>query len=167
MKKIIILVVLVSLSGCRMLNFIDMAMYSFLDDVEYYDFAEYDLSEVHNFKQIGDMNRRLITYKSDIGEQIDSPRVAVMRGFGDCDEFSLIFMCIAKEALGIKMSLVIVDTTDYVLSNGTTGRTVVNGGIGNHLTVRYNNVNYSAQHGSVSIYQNVLYEYTFDEVFGF
>ena len=159
MKKILtICLVLISLSSCAIQSIItDNSLYADLSDIPLYDFAEYDLIDADNFYQIAKFQQKHLTYTADIGEDINSPEEAMRTGIADCDEYALGFMNIAYLVLGIKMSFVFVDTG---------ARTIVDGGIGNHFDVRYGGINYSAQRGCVSPYQNVLYEYTFDEIFG-
>jgi len=168
MKKILTLcLVLISLSSCNLVyNAIDTITYSQLDPIEFYDFAEYDLTRLNNFYQIAMFQQKYLTYTADIGEDINSPEEAMRTGIADCDEFSIGFLDLAYVTLGIKMSLIVVSTKDYLLADGTSSRAIVNGGIGNHFDVRYEGINYDAQVGCVSPYQNVLYEYTFDEIFG-
>lgn len=176
MKKIIILtLVLFSLGSCKMVyDVIDDAVYSMLEDIEFYDFAEYDLSDINNFYKIGLWIQKHVVYKADIGEQFSSPENTVKRRFGDCEDISFIFMNIAYLTLGIKLDMVVVNTNNrnatdayptIILVEEHNTRSVVEGGIGNHIVVRWDGVNYGAQLGDVSPDQEVMYIYTFDEVF--
>lgn len=157
-KMLFILGFIIILSGCNGLNFIDMSVYGLLENVEYYDFAEYDLSGIKNFKHIGDFLQEHITFKADIGEEFLSPEETMKRGVGDCEDFSFLMANIAYIIMGIKMDIVIMNTSEW-------GRTVVEGGIGNHICPAYNGEYYSGQYGYVVYIEQVLYKYTFDEIF--
>lgn len=160
MKKIFICVVLIGiLSSCEMLinNTIDSYIYSKLEDIEYYDFAEYDLSDINSLRNVGTFLQSNTKFRYDSLDEWYSPREFMLRGGGDCEDFAIAFMNIAHITLGIKMDLVVVNMQN---------RSVVEGGIGNHFVVRYEGVNYSGQWGYKDADQEVLYLYTFDEVFG-
>ncbi|MHA1348051.1 MAG: hypothetical protein ACTSO3_16740 [Candidatus Heimdallarchaeaceae archaeon] len=160
MKKLLLLlvVVIISLSSCNLFSIlIDETVYDLLESVEYYDFAEYDLSDIKSFKGIAAWIQHRIYYKEDMIETFTSPEDTLNRGSGDCDEFGILFQNIAYIVFGIKMDLVIVNTYS--------GRKIVEGGMGNHINVHYDGIVYSAQLGNEYYTQDILYIYSFDEVF--
>ena len=161
MKKIlIVLFVIMWLSSCDILSYaIDTTTYDMLNNVEFYDFADYDLTGIDSYRDIARWINARVQYKADTLEYFSSPEDTLRRGLGDCEDFSMLYINIAKIVLDIEMDLVILNIP--VL------RVIVEGGIGNHVDVHYNGVLYSAQLGIERFPTPILYIYTFDEVFGF
>lgn len=156
MKKIILgFLIVFGLIGCGRDIMIDIAYYEELDPIKFYDFAEYDLSNIKTFTDIGYFLQAHITYKDDNPNKFSGAENTMKRGYGDCEDYVIVFINIAYIVFGIKMDLLIVDTTN---------RTVVNGGIGDHVIVGYNGKTYSGQWGHELDYTNILYKYTFNEV---
>ena len=157
MKEVILgLLVLITL-GCEMSALTeDMRVYTLLEPVEFYDFAEYDLSNIHSFTDIGYFLQRNISYRADVKEHFSSPENTIYRGYGDCEDYVLAFMNIAYIVFGIELEFLVVDSTN---------RTVVNGGYGDHIILGYHGKTYSGQWGHELDYTNILYKYTFKEIF--
>ncbi len=156
MRQLIIIISIISITSCSWNNFVDSEIFSHLEPIQLYDYAEYDLTEITTYREIALFNRSLINYQTESGEKMTSPKDTINLGFGDCDEYALMFMNVAYLTQDVKMSFVMINLE----------RSVVSGGNGNHYDVMYEGVVYSAQTGRVSEQQEILYSYTFDEVFG-
>jgi hypothetical protein len=139
-------------------NIIDSSAYRLLEDVTLYDFEEYNLSHVDNFYGIANLISERVRFKSDYGEEFSTPENTWDRGYGDCEDFCFLFANLAYLRFGIKMNLIIMNTDEYF-------KTVENGGIGNHIVLEYDGKFYSGQYGCETTVVNVLYSFTFDEVF--
>ena len=95
MKKIILLVVLISLSGCQLVNEIA--------DVVYEErFSNQELTDFHledeNFKTIEDIGRFLrdnIIWESGTSTPVQSPKETWEKKTGNCEDFSVLFIDIA------------------------------------------------------------------------
>ncbi len=97
-----------------------------------------------------------IEYKADGSDFTQSPARTWALKTGDCEDFAVLFLCIAYYELGLEGQLVAVDTDDI--------RTVEDGGRINHAMVRYNGVIYEPQNGCVCS-GDVGYYYGFWAVF--
>lgn len=159
MKKVLLIVfVIIGLASCDILSsIIDTTTYGLLEGIEFYDFADYDLTGIDSYRDIARWIQMRVEYKADFLEAFSSPEETLRRRSGDCEDYAFLFANIAYLTMGIKMDVVIL----YL----PTGRTVVEGGIGNHIDVYYDGLIISAQRGYISYYQEVLYTYTFNEVF--
>lgn len=158
MKKIIILVfILVSTSACDLISITtDSKTYENLQRVRYNTLSGYDFSNLTSIRKVGNWLSNNVIYSSVNGEVFQSADETLYRGYGDCEDYVIAMMNIAYITLGIKMDMVLVNVSS---------RTIVEGGRANHVVARYNSANYNAQDGYTSRYQDVLYIYTFDEVF--
>jgi len=159
MKKIILLVVLISLSGCQLVNEIA--------DVVYEDrFSNQELTDFHledeNFKTIEDIGRFLrdnIIWESGTSTPVQSPKETWEKKTGNCEDFSVLFIDIAFFELGIKCELVLVDQNEMERA-----RTIEAEGIINHAIIRYSDIIYELQNGYIYT-GTVNYYYAFNEVF--
>ena len=119
-------------------------------DIYYGDFGEItDYSDISRYLR----NNTEYLYEG-INHYIQGPEETVELKTGDCDDFAVLFLNIAYTELGIKGNLV------YVNSNE---RTIVNGGIPNHVIVEYDGIAFDPVYRNT--YTNVMYRYTFGEVF--
>lgn len=96
-----------------------------------------------------------IYYRSEKVDTWSNPAETIKRGYGDCDDFTLLVMNICYVALDLKPDLVLVDTN----------RVVEQGGFVNHAEIRINGVNYSVYTGMALPERHTGFVYTFDEVF--
>lgn len=93
-----------------------------------------------------------------VSEEVDSwsaPKDTLMRGYGDCEDWSILYLNILYYSTGKRGSLALV---------AVPGRAVVNGGTINHAVVEVNGIQIEPQTGKVCNYK-VGYRYTFEEVF--
>ena len=65
-----------------------------------------DFSEIENLEDISAWIMGNVFYKVDIIESWDNPQEVLERGYGDCDDFSLLVMNIAYVRFGVKYDLV-------------------------------------------------------------
>jgi len=118
-----------------------------------------DLSDIYTFKDVAEYIQGEIFYFPDMIDSIDNPEEVLTRGYGDCDDYALLFMNIAYFELGVKFDLASV----YV--NSTDTRMIVNGGFVNHAMVSLNGILYSAYTGEVVEDNEISYLCFFDFVF--
>ena len=160
MKKIIVICIILGLTSCSMLgNIIDNTVYNLLEDVEFYDFADYDLTGITNFSEISYFVRENVSYGNDVIDEYYSVEETMKRGIADCEDFCFVFANLAYITMGVKMNIVVMNTSEW-------SRTVEEGGAGNHVVLELNGVYYSGQYGNRTSVEHVLYRYTFDEIFG-
>lgn len=163
MKKIAILitVILVTLSCEANLvsSSIDAFVYAELENVELYDFAEYDISWINCTGDAGFFIRDNVRYQADIGEEYISPEESLARGYDDCDGFYFLFANLMYLATGEKYDMAVVEIPIV--------RTVVEGGPhGNHIFAYRDGQLYEPITGGRRNDRTIYYIYTFDEIFG-
>lgn len=94
-----------------------------------------------------------VTYR--MSNDLATPEQAVVTGYGDCEEFALLYLNILYVVFGKKGELCLVEY----------GRTVEAGGRScNHAVVRYDGKLIEPLSGSVVHYE-VCYSYKFDDIF--
>jgi hypothetical protein len=153
MKRfIIVLFAIFSLSSCK-------DMYNEVTDIYYWnelanlELYYGDFTEVHNDLYISYWISRNIAYKKT--DEILSPRNILKRGYGDCNDYAILYMNIMYVRFGKKCSLCLVDTS----------RNIINGGKVNHAIVRLPDGKLiEPQTGFVSR-ESVCYEYGFNSIF--
>ena len=94
-----------------------------------------------------------VTYQSESVEEWADPQTTLSRGFGDCDDFAILFMNCYYFGTGEKLDFVLVDT----------GKTVIEGGDINHA-MPYDGETISQYSGNYLPYA-VGFLYGFWEVF--
>lgn len=162
MKKMLLVLLFPMFMSCQY-SFMEMSLdgmvYTLLEGVDFYDFEEYDVSSIYNTYNVASFISNHITYRSDVFEEWSGAEEFMSRGYGDCDDIAIAFANLAYITLGLKFDIVCV-------SQGA--RTIVNGGLPNHVAVALNGVVYSPTYGVEDFYYNdkIMYIYTFDEVFG-
>lgn len=112
------------------------------------------LKDLKTLQDVATYVHGLLTYKADFIEEVVDPEVSVERGYGDCDDFTLVFMSVAYYALGSECTLI---TTDRV-------RTVEDGGVPYHVTFCLNNQAYDVYTGLPADIP-IMYEFAFTKVF--
>lgn len=116
-----------------------------------------DWKTLENFQEIASWISDNVTYKADINDTWSNPQVVLDRGYGDCDDFALLFMNIAYIVFGIEMDFVLVFQES---------RTYEQGGDINHAEVRYNGDHYCIYSGNKIRYEQACaYSYDFNQVF--
>lgn len=154
----LMVLLIVVLSGCDINNYAKIG-----DGFELY-YTDY--SEIETIDDIAPWICDRVTYRSDdsvYGEDtFQSPKTTLESGYGDCEDFSLVWINIAFIKFGIKADLpmVLMETLPEPMQ-----KTRVNGGSFDHVMVYYNGLVYEPQNDCV--YENVTIEYiyTFDELF--
>jgi hypothetical protein len=149
MRKIIVLVMLVVLSGCDVLYDANYSLRLSFKSL-YYD----DYSEIEDVYDIIYWIRERVSYQADIDYR---PLASIVSsGHGDCDDMSLLFMNIAYIALDMKCDIILVDSSRLIVNGGEVDHTIVRLPDGRFVDVANNKVRSVAYIG---------YEYKFDEVF--
>lgn len=112
---------------------------------------------------LGQYIQTKVSYKADVGpDQWSSPQETLARRYGDCDDYSILFINLIYILTGEKFSLILVDNnlTQY------SSRAVVDGGYINHAIVQAPNGRYvEPQNGLFLDVPKVGFKYTFHEVF--
>ena len=151
--KYLLLLIVIMFSGCNMIQ--DAYNYSKFEQCSiYYD----DYSSIEDYRDVTVWIRNRVTFKKDDGDVWSTPKEIVERGYGDCDDFSRLFINIVYARFGIKMNLVCVDMDEM-------SRTIVDGGFTNHAIVEYKGVYYEPQNGLEYSVGKVGFIYTFKELF--
>ena len=152
MRKIIVLVMLVVLSGCKLVrdNYFDYGYVQLYAEKElYYD----DYSNIYDLNDIVYWIWDRIEYNSEDGSR--SLKEIVNSGWGDCDDIALLFMNIAYLRFDIKCDLVLVYN-----------REVVDGGDINHAVVRLpDGMLLGVGSNAIVEYESIGYIYYFDDIF--
>lgn len=157
MKKFLILgCILVILGSCRLTSIDETtdAKYKELASGHslYFNDLFYNLTSINTISGFIWSNH---SYKTDNTDIWSNPETTFKRGYGDCEDFVILFMNILYISTGTKANLVLVDTND---------RSIVEGGEVNHAVVEVNGVLYEPTLGIVVNYP-VRYRYKFNEVF--
>ena len=157
MKKIVVfLFVLFSTLlnySCELYNYTADAIYSDMaSGHDLYYLEDYD--DLTNVYLISNYIDRNVRYKSEDVDRWSNPENTINRGYGDCEDFAILFMCIAYYSMGIKYDLVLVDDS----------RKIEDGGFTNHACVRYNGKVIDPIIGRPVDY-DVCFSYSFDKVF--
>jgi len=115
-----------------------------------------------DYNSISDIYKYLranISYRKDDVENFADPKVVIDRGYGDCEDYCILFMNIAYYSLGIKADLAMIDANQN-------SRSIVDGGKVNHAVVYYDGVYYDPTgFGVLTGNPSIGFIYTFDEVF--
>jgi hypothetical protein len=98
-----------------------------------------------------------LDYASDDVDEGASPRETMERGYGDCEDFCILFVNIYYINTGKKLDIGIVRYND---------RAIVNGTWGNHAVVLDEDIIIEGQTGAYADYSKTEFRYTFDEIFG-
>lgn len=161
MKKIILGVLIVmsfscaldsSFSSIEISENTDRAIEEKINKTEIYYSEDFD--SLRNIADIINYMQSKIEYKIDSVDTWSSPKEVLNRGYGDCEDFAIVFMNIYYVVTGVKCNLI------NVLS-----REVVNGGNVNHSMILLENDRIiSPQNGQEYLYY-IGYKYSFDLFF--
>lgn len=117
-----------------------------------------DFHEVKTKADIAKFIGERVTYQSDFIDEKSSPRETLSRGYGDCEDFAILYLNILYVVFREKAELVLVNSGEQ--------RTIETGGIANHVIVRLPDGRLlEPQNGSIVKYASVRFSYTFDQVF--
>ena len=119
----------------------------------YYD----DYSNIYSYSDIASWINNRITYQQDKFDYWSAPSDVIARGYGDCDDYALLFINIAYIVFGDECNLILVDKASL--------RTVVKGGVVNHAMVEKDGEFINQYSGGIITYVKVGFTYTFDELF--
>lgn len=155
MKKILAIVLfLLLLISCDVLS-----------DIYYFNLAKNhelyygDFGEIETFEDISDFIKSKVHYQSDGKDIYSNPEEVLNRGYGDCDDYAILFMNIAYVELGLKFDLSLVYSTE------NNQREIDKGGWIDHAVVMLHGKLYSAYEGTIITEYYSSYHYTFYEVF--
>lgn len=153
MKNVIlVLLVVVSLSGCKqMVDYgTDCAAADRYSNIPLYYNSFWGID---NEAYIPIWMDAFITYRAS--SDLQTPAECVESGYGDCEEFAIMYLNIMYVMFGKKGELCLVES----------GRTVESGGMSaNHAVVRYGSTIIEPMTGRIAYYE-VCYSYAFDDIF--
>ena len=161
MKKIVlILLVLVSV-GCSLYD----SIYSEIADDTYEReiqkaniFYHEDFYTLHSISDIQEYLNKNMEYKSDggDGDVWSTAKEIFTRGYGDCEDYAILFINIYYVVFGVKLSVVAIASYREVVAGGEAG----------HLLVELStNILISPRSGRIDRSSPVLYRYSFDLFF--
>jgi hypothetical protein len=156
MKKIIILLLVVGFSfGCSLYNELADDVYESRiqkSEVYYHE----DFTSLRTVKDIQDYVYNTLQYAKDTTDTWNMAKETLTKGYGDCEDFAILFMNIYYVVFGEKLDFVLVDML----------RSVNKGGLIDHVIVLRNDGTYIGSRGE-QISQNIYvgYTYSFDLFF--
>lgn len=116
-----------------------------------------DFNEVKTRDDICRFIHERVEYRSDFIDSKSSPRETLKNGYGDCEDFSILYLNILYVVFREKGELVLVDSADE--------RTIEKGGIITHAIVRLPSGKLlEPQTGKIVDYP-IGYSYVFDDIF--
>lgn len=157
MKKIIgLCMIMVVFMGCELPTTDDILSVGYKEELQtqiYYG----DFSTIKTQADVIPWIRSHVIYKSDPeGENvINSLSETIALGYGDCEEFALLYLDIMYVKFDVKGQFQLVNAS---------ARQVANGGDCNHAVVYVNNIQIEPQTG-YHINYGVAFYYDFDEIF--
>jgi len=159
MKILVIIIGLLCLIGCNPTNSdIDKSWTSRINKSEIY---EIDIPEHINTRyELQIYIEDSVVYKSDGVDNWQTAQETWRLKTGDCEDFCILYINLLYSVTGEKASLIAVDK-----STMQNTRTIVKGGIVNHMLVQFENGDiYSPQNGKY-INATVGYKWSFEELF--
>lgn len=117
-----------------------------------------DFESLKSEKEICDYIKSRVSYRKNEAFKACDPAETLSRGYGDCQDFTILFMNIAFFALNKKYNAIAVDGNK---------RSVINGGFPNHLIAESKNGKQIDPQGCQYTDYTVMYRYTFDEIFSY
>lgn len=158
MKKIIIILLALFISGCNIIDVCRDSYYDskFLDHLENIELFYID-ADINSLEDVGTFMRQHVVYQAD-GEDIwATPKETFKRGYGDCEDLTLLFINMTYIHLGLKFDLVAVDSND---------RQIIEGGYINHAEPYYDGESYSVWMARPIDQVEIKFLYCFDTIFG-
>jgi len=115
-----------------------------------------NFNEINSFEDIAEWIGKNVRYANEYVDHWDDPKVTVLRGYGDCDDYAILFMNIAYVRWGIELDFVAVNRHDRQATNLEP----------DHAEIRYGWNTYSIYTGRpIKDITYIYYMYTFDEMF--
>lgn len=152
-KLIIIVLFILLFIGCDMMQ--DTYNYSKFDTMElHHD----DYTDIDNYIEVSQWINDRVQPRPDKVDVWSAPATTISRGWGDCDDFSILFLNIVFIRFGIKGNLIALDYDNMY-------RTVVEGGSINHIIVEIEGRYYDPFTGLEYNVSKVGYIYIFNELF--
>lgn len=155
MKKILmILSVVFSLGSCAVYN--EIADYVYEDRLSGQNlYYEAWMDDCTDFKTTAALLRGKIVYEADSGsDTATGPEETLTRGYGDCEDWTILFMNCYYFGTGEKLGLALVDS-----------KSVEDGGTIDHACIWYNGYTYNQYRGCLEEYDSVGFTYKFSEIF--
>lgn len=152
--KYLILVLALFLTSCAF----DIATDAYFSEI-YKDTPLYygNFNEVKTREDISSFIRKRVSYRSDFIDSKSSPQQTLDNGYGDCEDFAILYLNILYVVFREKGELALVDSADQ--------RTIEEGGKITHVIVRLpSGVLIEPQTGKIVDYP-VGYSYKFDDIF--
>ena len=162
MKKIVLVLLVVLISGCHMVYMEDKSLSTINDKKFHIHLSNIELFyievDIHSLEDIGTFMQENIVYKSDGDEDVwSTPEDTYKRGYGDCEDLALLFINMAYTHLDLKFDLVLVDMDE---------RLIIEGDEVNHAEASFNGESYSIWSGRPYPNQiTIRYLYSFDDIF--
>ena len=128
-SMIIVLISLLTIS-CDMM--IDANL---TEKAEGHTLYETDFSGIDSYEDIAVWIEERVEYRSENTDEWLNPAETLARGYGDCDDFAILFINIAYFRFGVKGNLIAVDANQ--------SRSIVSGGQVNHAIVEIQGSLYS------------------------
>lgn len=124
-----------------------------------------DWENLYSYKEISDWINQRVIYQTEQYDTWADPQVTLDRGYGDCDDYGILFANIVYVSLGIKMSIIVVNIDDMKLATlEDEPRYIAQGGTFDHVMTYYYGVIIEPQNGHE--YDGPFsYIYRFDEIF--
>lgn len=119
--KLLIVIVLIILSSCSLQN--DIYYTISVGNHSLYYSQEWE--NLTSYIEISNWICKHIEYKADDEDIWSDPEVTLNRGYGDCDDLALLFICIAYFALDIEMDFIVVDHTRHIIEGGRVDHAMV------------------------------------------
>lgn len=156
MKKISLLVIISCLSfSCSLYNDISDSVYSSrIKKVAVY--YHEDFEDLHILNDIIKYIQTHVKYASEEGDTWSTAEETLTRGYGDCEDFAILFMNIYYVVFGVESEMVLVDNRKIE---------EVKEGYVNHALVRLDNGKIISPRGGFTDITPVGYSYSFDELF--
>ena len=115
-----------------------------------------DFSEIKTHKDIYTFIHNRVVYKADSFDNKSSPQETLQNGFGDCEDFTLLYLNILYVVFREKGELVLVDSSE---------RKIEEGGCTDHVIVRLPSGFLVEPQTGILVDYTVRYSYSFDDVF--
>ena len=159
MKKFLLLLSVFVLFGCKSLTALDEYRDSiYAERAAGHELYFGDFHEILTAYDISPWVMSHIVYVADEEDSWDNPEEVLLRGYGDCDDFTILVMNIAYVVFGIEFDLVLVDTEKV--------RTIEEGGVINHASIAIGEYVYDVYNfNQTSVDVPIAFRFTFWEVF--
>jgi len=152
MKKLTIIIMLLLIMACDLYNkILDNSYYARINQ----SFVYYgDFSSIYNISDIAKYINENIKYVSDNKDYWSTAKDTLLKGYGDCEDLSIVYINILYVVFNIKSDLVLIDN-----------RNIETGGWVTHAIVRFPNGLIIDPQSGVELNCPVGYSYYFEDIF--